>query len=311
MMGQHPSHHRNPGLEWFRKQPKADLHNHCLLGGDRRTIERFTGRRLAPFRFSGKGIQSLNQWIGNEVREVYQLPGGVEKGIEAAFLQAVRDGVVRLEMSIDVLIPAMFPVTPKKIVQTLSHFHRTLAPHIDFRPELGMARSVDPGHLMKSIEPFLATGYFQSIDLYDDEFAQPAGAFREIYRRAKQLGMRCKAHAGEFGSADSVKETVETLELDAVQHGISAATSPAVMRWLADQQIPLNVCPASNIRLRRARSYSTHPVRILFDHGVRVTINTDDALIFRTGVSEQMNRLFVSGAFTLAELEIIRLNGLA
>ncbi|HNY02949.1 MAG TPA: hypothetical protein PKG48_10200, partial [Bacteroidales bacterium] len=111
MMGQHPSHHRNPGLEWFRKQPKADLHNHCLLGGDRRTIERFTGRRLAPFRFSGKGIQSLNQWIGNEVREVYQLPGGVEKGIEAAFLQAVRDGVVRLEMSMDVLIPTMFPVT--------------------------------------------------------------------------------------------------------------------------------------------------------------------------------------------------------
>ena len=119
-----------------------------------------------------------------------------------------------------------------------------------------------------------------------------------------------QAHAGEFGTADSVKEAVETLELDAVQHGIGAADSPTVMKWLADNKIRLNVCPTSNIKLKRVRSYKTHPIRILYDHGIKVTINTDDALVFGDGVSDQFNKLFKAGVFTAGELDIIRKNGL-
>ena len=127
---------------------------------------------------------------------------------------------------------------------------------------------------------------------------------------AKEQGMKCKAHAGEFGSADSVKEAVEVLELDAVQHGIGAADSPGVMKWLADHNIPLNVCPTSNIRLKRVKSYKTHPVRVLVDHGVKVTISTDDALIFHDGVSEQYLKLLKAGVFSPAQLDMIRNNGL-
>ena len=134
--------------------------------------------------------------------------------------------------------------------------------------------------------------------------------FRELYRYAKKQGLKCKAHAGEFGSADSVREAVEILDLDAVQHGIGAADSPVVMRWLADNKIQLNVCPTSNIKLKRVRSYKTHPIRILFDHGVKVTINTDDALIFGDGVSEQFYKLSKAEVFSTDELEIIRQNGL-
>ncbi len=293
----------------FRRLPKGDLHNHCLLGGNRRVLEKFTGRKFSPFKGS-RGIGGLNEWIGREIRDVYQLPGGVAKGIEAAFVQARHDGVTRLEMSMDVLMPALFHISPETIVEHLRYFHQTVAPGIDFLPELGMARSVDPRTLLEAMQPFLATGYFRSIDLYDDELARPAGRFAEIYRLARSLGMKCKAHAGEFGNAESVRETVETLELDAVQHGIAAATSPAVMRWLADHQIPLNVCPASNIRLKRARSYGAHPIRVLFDHGVKVTINTDDALIFGAGISEQMLRLRKAGTFSDVELDVIRRNSL-
>ena len=122
--------------------------------------------------------------------------------------------------------------------------------------------------------------------------------------------MKCKAHAGEFGTADSVKEAVETLHLDAVQHGIGAAASPGVMKWLATHGITLNVCPTSNIRLKRVRSYKTHPIRILADHGVKVTINTDDALIFGDGTSEQYLKLFRAGVFSAYELDEIRKTGL-
>jgi adenosine deaminase len=238
------------------------------------------------------------------------LPGAFEKSVEAAFIQARFDGVTRLEMSIDVTFGSMFNVSAGRMVEVLKHFHQTVAPDIDFRPELGLPRNRSLRTLLSCFEPFLDFQYFRSIDLYDDELAQPVSNFRELYRYARSLGMKCKAHAGEFGSAGSVREAVETLELDAVQHGIGAADSPEVMKWLAGRQICLNVCPTSNIKLKRVRSFKTHPIRILFDHGVKVTINTDDALVFGDGVSEQNLKLFNAGVFSPGELDIIRRNGL-
>ena len=75
------------------------------------------------------------------------------------------------------------------------------------------------------------------------------------------------------------------LELDEVQHGIAAAQSEPVMRFLANNRIRLNICPTSNVMLGRVQSLDTHPIRMLFDAGVIVTINTDDVLVFGQGVS--------------------------
>ncbi|MFZ4520263.1 MAG: hypothetical protein ACOYNC_01080 [Bacteroidales bacterium] len=297
-------------LRSLRSLPKSDLHNHCLLGGQRSVIEKHLGSKIPAFRAQNTGIGDLNQWIGTSLRPFFQMPGAFEKAVEAAFLQAKFDGITRLEMSIDVMFGSIFHVPAEKIVKVLSHYHREVAPDIEFLPELGFPRNKSVRLLLASFEPFLDLNYFKSIDLYDDEFAQPIMNFKELYRFARSRGMKCKAHAGEFGSADSVKEAVETLELDAVQHGIGAADSPEVMRWLADHHIPLNVCPTSNIKLKRVRSYKTHPIRILFDHGIKVTINTDDVLVFGDGVSEQYQKLFKTGVFSLNELEIIRCNGL-
>jgi len=298
------------GVAYFRSLPKSDLHNHCLLGGKRSVIEKFYGRKLSTFRSSHRGIGDLNQWIGKEYRPFLEIPGAFEKAVEAAFIQAKYDGVTRLEMSIDVFLGSLFGIAPATMVEALKQYHRTIAPEIDFRPELGFPRNRSLRMLLQCFEPFLDHHYFRSIDLYDDEFAQPVANFRELYRFAGKEGMKCKAHAGEFGSAESVREAVETLGLDAVQHGIAAAASPGVMKWLAERQIPLNVCPTSNVRLLCAKSFKTHPIRILFDHGVKVTINTDDALIFGDGVSEQYNKLLNAGVFSMDELEMIRKNGL-
>jgi adenosine deaminase len=295
---------------YFRRQSKSDLHNHCLLGGKRSVIEKSLGRKLSPFKASNPGIADLNAWIGKELRSFFQLPGSYEKAVEAAFIQAKSDGIVRLEMSVDVLFGNLFNIPANRIVTTLKHYHQAVAPEIDFRPELGFPRNMPLRTLLRAFDQYTDLNYFKSIDLYDDELAQPVANFKELYRYAKTLGMKCKAHAGEFGSADSVKEAAEVLELDAIQHGIGAAASPPVMKWLADHRIILNVCPTSNIKLKCARSYKTHPIRILFDHGVRVTVNSDDALVFGDGVSEQFLKLFRSGGFTLDELDLVRMNGL-
>ena len=83
-------------------------------------------------------------------------------------------------------------------------------------------------------------------------------------------------------------------------------SSPEVMKWLADREVPLNICPTSNLVLEQTSSYASHPIRILFDHGVKVTVNTDDVTLFNQGVSEEYLNLYQAGLFSVEELEGIR-----
>lgn len=297
-------------LRAIRSIGKSDLHNHCLMGSRSGQLEKLTGQKIQRFKGGKKGIPGINEWIDKEFRPLLQRPGIFEKAVEAAFLQAKSDGITMLEMSMDVFFGKLFNISAEKVIKTLAYYHKTVSPGIDYRPELGFPRSLSVRTILSCLEPYLESGFFRSIDMYDDEFSQPVRNFKEIYRFARNLGFKCKAHAGEFGNAHSVKEAVEVLELDAVQHGISAADSPEVMKWLAHHKIQLNICPASNIALKRTRSYSTHPIRVLFDHGVKVTVNTDDVLLFDKGNSEQFLGLYRCGLFSAAELDQIRLNGL-
>jgi adenosine deaminase len=95
-----------------------------------------------------------------------------------------------------------------------------------------------------------------------------------------------------------------------VQHGIAAAESGAVMRFLADHRIRLNICPTSNVMLGRVETLAAHPIRRLYDAGVRVTVNTDDILMFGQSVSDEFLNLYRAGLFNAAELDQIRQNGL-
>ena len=297
-------------LRSLRKVPKSDLHNHSLMGGRLRSMEKFSGRNLEKFRNGTKGVHGINEWLGKVYRPLFDIPGAFKAAVDAAFTQAKSDGVTILEMSMDAFMGRLFNIRPEEVVSTFTASHRAIAPGIDFRPELGFSKSLPVRTLFSCFEPYVGLGYFRSIDLYGIEDAQPLENFRELYRFAKQMGMKCKAHAGEFGNADSVRKTVEVLELDEVQHGISAAESPEVMKWLSRNGIPLNVCPESNISLKRVKSYKTHPIRILFDHGVNVTVNTDDVMLFDAGNSEQYLKLYKSGLFSAEELDVIRMNGL-
>ena len=297
-------------LRSLRKVAKSDLHNHSMMGGRLRSLERFYGKKLEPFRNGRKGVHGINDWLGKVYRPVFDKPGAFRAAVDAAFIQAKSDGVTLLEMSMDAFMGRLLNIQPSEVVSTFTESHRIFAPEIDFRPELGVSRSLPVRTILSLIEPYLDLEFFRSIDLYDIENAQPLENFRELYRLAKKMGFKCKAHAGEFGDADSVRKAVEVLELDEVQHGIGAAGSPEVMNWLAQRRIRLNVCPASNISLKRVRTYKTHPIRILFDHGVDVTVNTDDVMLFNAGNSEQFLRLFRSGLFNAEELDLIRMNGL-
>ncbi|WP_214494981.1 hypothetical protein [Thermosipho sp. 1244] len=161
--------------------------------------------------------------------------------------------------------------------------------------------------LIKWFEPYLDFDYFKSVNLYGDELAQLA----KKNLNAKSIGLKLKAHVGEFGDADSIQETVEILELNVVQHGITEVKSKSVMSFLRKKNnIQLNICPTSNYMLSRVDSIKKHPIRKLFYNGIKVTVNTDDFIVFQKGVSEEFLLLYEHEVFSAKELDIIRMNGL-
>jgi len=118
------------------------------------------------------------------------------------------------------------------------------------------------------------------IGLDSAEVGYPPSLFEGVFARAGELGMHRVAHAGEEAPADYIWQAVRLLHVERVDHGIRAVDDPALVRHLADTRTPLTVCPLSNVRLRAVTGLDSHPLRVLVDAGVVVTINSDDPAYF-------------------------------
>ena len=298
-------------LAFVRKCPKADLHNHFVLGGSRQYIREHTGKDIQPIQNPLHSMEEMHAWNAQNLGNTFNSTEGRKTLIRATFAQAKADGVTILEIGEDVWgIDAFFHGNIKELVSAFETAHQEIAPDIELRLQIGLSRHCDTAYLEDCLSHFWSCKAFYSIDLYGDELAQPIENFKCIYRQAKAEGLKCKAHVGEWGTADDVRRAVECLELDEVQHGIAAAEDPSVIRFLRDNHIRLNITPSSNYLLGRVKDLKTHPIAKLYRSGVDVTINSDDVLIFDSDVSKEYLRLYQSGCLSAEELDDIRKNGL-
>jgi adenosine deaminase/aminodeoxyfutalosine deaminase len=142
-----------------------------------------------------------------------------------------------------------------------------------------------------------------------DELSVPTAEFREVYDRAAEYGFRRLIHAGETGGPEKIREAIEILGVDRVGHGIAAIHDAALMDVLAARQIPLEICPTSNVctgalarQLARPHpALRDHPLAKLFRHGIPVLLSTDDPAMFHTTLSAEYEHAQEMG-FTEDEL---------
>ena len=302
---------RQKNLEKVRAFPKSDLHNHFVLGASRTYLRKMTGIQIEPIKSPLSSMDGMHAWNRENLGERFNTPDMRKLLIRAAFQQAKDDGVTVLEIGEDVWgLGEFFHHDTAELVEAFAAARREIAPHIELRLQIGLSRHCPIEYLEDCLSYFWGNKAFYSIDLYGDEFAQPIENFKAIYRRAKKEGLRLKAHVGEWGTAGDVRRAVEELELDEVQHGISAIHDESVVRFLADHHIRLNITPSSNVLLGRVSSMADHPIGPLYRSGVDVTINSDDILIFDSDVSKEYLRLYGSGCLSAEELDSIRHNGL-
>ena len=306
-----PNAMRLGDLNAVRRCPKADLHNHFVLGGSRRFLREYANKDIQPIKKPIRSMDEMHVWNAQNLGASFETTEGRAMLVQAAFVQAKEDGVTILEIGEDVWgLDAFFHGNIEELISAFETAHQKIAPEMELRLQIGLSRHCDIPYLEDRLSHFWGCKAFYSIDLYGDELAQPIENFKSIYRRAKSEGLRLKAHVGEWGTANDVRRAVECLELDEVQHGIAAAEDPSVIRFLRNNHIRLNITPSSNVLLGRVKGLKTHPIAKLYRSGVDVTVNSDDVLIFDSDVSKEYLRLYQSGCLNAEELDDIRKNGL-
>lgn len=300
----------NQDLDLLAKVQKADLHNHASLGFRKPILEKWLGKTFPDAPESMENFSVFTEYLNKHFHPIIYSREGFEFSIKSALKQAKDDTITELEMSIDSQVPGLYDEGASELAEFLLRVHAEVAPEIHFKPEIGVNREIDPDIQYERVVPMIESGVFRSIDLYGNEMQGDPKLFVRLFQFAGAQGLKRKAHAGEYQDAEFVRHSVEVLELDEVQHGISVGESAEVMAWLRREELRLNICPTSNLRLGRVSDITSHPIRKIVDAGVAVTVNSDDILVFNKSVSEEYLLVYLAGHFSPAELNILRENSL-
>ncbi|MFI7579903.1 adenosine deaminase [Kocuria sp. M1N1S27] len=118
------------------------------------------------------------------------------------------------------------------------------------------------------------------IGLDSAEVGHPPALFEQVYARARAAGLHVVAHAGEEAGPEYVREALDVLRVERVDHGIQSLRDPDLVARLVAEQVPLTVCPLSNVRLRVVGALAEHPVLDMLGRGLLVTVNSDDPAYF-------------------------------
>ncbi len=129
------------------------------------------------------------------------------------------------------------------------------------------------------------------VGLDSSELDNPPSKFTEVFKKAKDEGFKLVAHAGEEGDFSYIYEALDLLAINRIDHGVQSINSAALMQRLKEEQIPLTVCPNSNIALKVFETYQQHNIKALLDYGLNVSINSDDPAYFKGYINQNFINL--------------------
>lgn len=307
-------------LDWCRRLPKVELHLHLegaipipalwelvqKYGGDPRVTDEEALREYFKFRDFPHFLE-LWVWKNSFIREyedftflsaavATQLKEENIRYVEAFFspvrfkqegletgrlLESVRAGLDSVKGIEVALIPDLVrdfgPVTASEVLDEVSELH-----------SLGVI----------------------GIGIGGAEHNHPPELFTKVYQTARERGLHTTIHAGEAAGADSVWAAINSLEVDRIGHGTRSIEDEKLMKHLADTQLPIEMCPLSNVATGVVSSLANHPIRQFFDKGVMVTVNSDDPAMFGNSLSQDYAGLMSNLAFTPSEVRTLVLNGI-
>lgn len=296
--------------ERLRRLPKAEVHVHIEGCFDEDTLERWAVQagvplprpkeRLFEFRQLGDFLEFLD-WASG-------LANTPERLAELAYRFAerlARDGTGYADAIINPTHWHAWKGRTKALIAALDDGFR--AAEQDGLPPVGLCIS-----LLRTQSATEATDLVEfltdwrhpqvtalSIDGNEAAAGRTGPRFAEAFRRAAAAGLKRTVHAGESSGSEGVRDAIELLGADRIDHGVRAIDDAEVVALLVDKAIPLGICPTSNLALGVYPSIDAHPVERLRQAGVRLSLNTDDPGLLHTDLPQEYR--LVAGHFDWSE----------
>jgi adenosine deaminase len=149
------------------------------------------------------------------------------------------------------------------------------------------------------------------VGLDSSELGNPPEEFRAVFQEAVEHGFRRVAHAGEEGPPEYIWQALDDLGAARIDHGVRCMEDPRLVRRLREEQVPLTVCPLSNVKLRVFGSIEEHPARRMLGERLRVTVNSDDPAYFGGYVADNYSAVRDGLGFTREEFRRVAENSFA
>ena len=147
--------------------------------------------------------------------------------------------------------------------------------------------------------------WIEGIGLDSSEVGFPPENFERAFARAAENGLRKVAHAGEEGPPEYIWQALDLLGVSRIDHGVRCTEDQKLVQRLVQKQMPLTVCPLSNIKLRVFDKMEDHNLKKMLDQGIRVTINSDDPAYFGGYINK--NLLAIQKGLNLSEQDIVEI----
>ncbi|TFH86768.1 adenosine deaminase [Billgrantia azerbaijanica] len=211
------------------------------------------------------------------------------------FRRAHGEGVVHVELHFDPQAHQARGIELETVMEGLGQARRQAERELGLSTALIMAflRDRPAEEAMGLLER--AAPYWETLDavgLDSAERGHPPSKFREVFERARLLGIPRVAHAGEEGPPAYIREALDLLDVCRIDHGVRCIEDPKLVARLRDEGVVLTVCPLSNVRLRVVERLEDHPLPQLLDAGLRLTLNSDDPAYFGGGMLDNFRACY-------------------
>jgi adenosine deaminase len=313
-------------LSVFQRMPKTDLHVH--LDGSMRpqTILELAEEQgvelpasepegLARAMHVGENAGDLVEYLrGFEIPlEVLQTRKALFRAAVELAADAAAENVRYMEVRYSPMLHTRRGLRLTEVVETvLGGLHEAELRHgIVSRLILCGIRNISPDKSLEMAE--LVVAYKNrgvvGFDLAGAEYDYPPKDHQDAFSLVRKNNINVTIHAGEAYGPASIAQALHVCGAHRIGHGCRLREDGDLLHYVVDHRIPLECCPSSNIQTGAVASIERHPVRLYFNLGARVTVNTDNRLIANTTVSEELHRLHKALGFRLDDIKTMIQNG--
>ncbi len=308
----------NQNLEkYIRLIPKAELHVHIEGTFEPELIFEIAQRNNVPLKYNS--VDELRKaYEFNNLQEFLNIYFEAAKvllheqdfyDLTMAYLRKVHaDNVVYAEIFFDPQTHTERGVNFDTVINGITKSLKDAEAELGISSKLIMCflRHLSEQSAMETLQTALKhKDKMIAIGLSSSEKGNPPSKFFNVFNRVREEGFFAVAHAGEEGPAEYVWEAIDLLEVERIDHGVSSVDDPDLMQELLEREIPLTVCPLSNLKLKVVADLKDVPVKTFLEKGLLVTLNSDDPSYFGGYINE--NYLQTAKAQNLSRKDIYTL----